>query len=81
MQWGNHFSQRKYIKPLGIRTINQSCAEQHEMKKDHVRFNQKMNMIFQPNWNEKYKPYTDKLRNDSAVIGAYLGKYARTAKN
>lgn len=63
MQWGNHFSQRKYIKPLGIRTINQSCAEQHEMKKDHVRFNQKMNMIFQPNWNEKYKPYTDKLRN------------------
>lgn len=24
---------------------------------------------------------TEKLRNDSAVIGAYLGKYARTAKN
>lgn len=63
MQWGNTFSQRKYIKPLGIRKVNQDCAERHEMKKEHVRFNQKLNMIFQPIWNEKYKPYSDAARS------------------
>lgn len=63
MQWGNTFRQRKYIKPLGIHSVTKNCAESHEMKPEHIRFNQKNNMIFQPLWNEKYKDYSDAARS------------------
>ncbi len=56
-----------HLKPLGIKQIEKNAAEQYEVKDDFERFNQKYNMIWQPDWKPVLSRYGDQRRLESGI--------------
>lgn len=61
------FKPKKSKKPLRLKHVAENASARYGVASDYQRFNQKYNMIFQPEWNETYLHMNDTKRMDSAI--------------